>query len=76
MNNITIKIQNIRTNEIVTLTLDGKAKDRHEELNNALAPFQMYFGDDVGLYEENTDEHIANLVSDSCELSYWLMNEE
>lgn len=74
-NDLTIQIQNIKNNEVVSLTLNHKAKNRYEELCRVLTPFDMYFGGEIELYDFATDNEVAKLISNSDELTDWLDND-
>ncbi len=75
---LTIKIRHVRIDETISMVLKHDVKDRYAELDRVLKPYSLYFENDVDLYD-NFDfkgDVIAKLVSDSDDLSYWLMNEE
>ena len=71
--NFTVK--HIRTGELLTITISGNTpQKRFDSINEALKPYSMYFGCSVRLYTFDTDEHIADLVTDPDELSDYLFN--
>lgn len=74
MNDLTITIEHIKNSEQVNILLKAGG-NRFETLNNELDKFDMYFGDEMYLYECGNDQVVAKLVTDSNELQNWLTDE-
>jgi hypothetical protein len=76
---ITVKIEHIRNKEVIEFTLQPTDRDRYKELEKALKPFDLWFGDEDTLYEGPDQDFdmapTAKLISDTDDLTYWLMND-
>ena len=60
----TLRVQNISNQEVADITIYGKTEDeRIDSFNNELDKYNMYFGDDVALYDYTTQERVATLIS-------------
>jgi hypothetical protein len=76
---ITVKIKHLRNKEVIEFTLQPTDRDRYKELDKALKPFGLWFGDEDTLYEGPDQDFdmppTAKLISDTDDLTYWLMND-
>lgn len=69
---LTIQIKSIRTEEVVSLTLKHDVKCRYTELGRVVGPYGE-FNDERGIWDG--DEHVANLISSSEDLTDWCWND-
>lgn len=71
---LVISIRHIANDELVHLKLNADVGCRRTELESKLGLFNLYFGDEVTLYED--DIEVALLESSSEELDSWLDGED